>query len=41
MNRETAERTVDVLWRRIGLLVDAFSPIECANCFAAAGYDAT
>ena len=39
--RKAAERTVDGLWHRIGLLVDAFSPQECANYFAAAGYDAT
>jgi len=41
MLRKAAERTVDALWRRIGLLIDAFSPNECANYFAAAGYDAT
>jgi transposase len=41
MLRKAAERTVDDLWRRIGLLLDAFSPHECANYFAAAGYDAT
>ena len=39
--RKAAERTVDRLWRRIGLLLDAFSPEECANYFEAAGYDAT
>jgi transposase len=39
--RKAAERTVDGLWRRIGLLLDAFTPQECANYFAAAGYDAT
>jgi transposase len=39
--RKAAERTVDGLWRRIGLLIDAFTPHECANYFAAAGYDAT
>lgn len=38
--RKAAERTVDGLWRRIGLLIDAFTPQECANYFAAAGYDA-
>jgi transposase len=38
--RKAAERTVDGLWRRIGLLLDAFTPQECANYFAAAGYDA-
>ena len=39
--RKAAERSVDGLWRRIGLLLDAFTPQECANYFAAAGYDAT
>jgi transposase len=39
--RKAAERTVDDVWRRIGLLIDAFTPKECANYFAAAGYDAT
>ena len=39
--RKTAARTVDALWDAIGRLVDAFKPAECANYFAAAGYDAT
>ena len=39
--RKTAARTVDALWTAIGRLVDAFTPTECANYFAAAGYDAT
>lgn len=39
--RKAAERTVDSLWRRIGILIDAFTPHECANYFAAAGYDPT
>jgi transposase len=38
--RKAAERTVDGLWRAIGRLVDVFTPQECANYFAAAGYDA-
>lgn len=37
--RKAAERTVDRLWQRIGLLLDAFTPPECANYFAAAGYN--
>ena len=37
--RKAAERTVDGLWRRIGNLIDRFTPEECANYFAAAGYD--
>lgn len=39
--RKAAERTVDGLWTRIGDLLLAFTPNECANYFAAAGYDAT
>ena len=39
--RKAAERTVDGLWQRIGLLSNAFTPQECCNYFAAAGYDAT
>ena len=39
--RKAAERTVDGLWDAIGRLVDTFTPQECANYFAAAGYDAT
>ena len=35
-----AARTVDQLWRVIGQCLDAFTPTECANYFAAAGYDA-
>lgn len=38
--RKAAERTVTGLWRAIGCIVDMFSPTECANYFAAAGYDA-
>ena len=37
--RKAAERTVDGLWNRIGELLPAFTPTECANFFAAAGYD--
>ena len=29
--RKAAERTVEATWRRIGTLLDAFSPTECAN----------
>jgi transposase len=39
--RKAAERTVGGLWAAIGRLVDLFTPRECANYFAAAGYDAT
>jgi transposase len=37
--RKAAERTVDALWARIGLVLDAFTPTECANYFRAAGYE--
>ena len=38
--RKAAERTIDGLWNAIGRLLDLFTPQECANYFAAAGYDA-
>lgn len=38
--RKAAERTVEGLWAAIGRFLDAFTPQECANYFAAAGYDA-
>ena len=37
--RKAAERTVEGLWAAIGRLLDAFTPSECANYFAAAGYE--
>ncbi len=39
--RKAAERTIEGLWTVIGQLLDAFTPNECTNYFAAAGYDAT
>lgn len=36
--RKAAERTRDALWERIGQLLDDFTPQECANCVAHAGY---
>jgi transposase len=39
--RAAAERTVEAVWTTIGNLIDRFTPAECANYFAAAGYDAT
>ena len=39
--RKAAERTVDGLWNAIGAVLPTFTPTECANYFAAAGYDAT
>jgi transposase len=37
--RKAAERTVESLWDTIGELIDLYTPQECANYFAAAGYD--
>jgi transposase len=37
--RKAAERTVGALWDRIGTILDAFTPAECANYFRAAGYE--
>ncbi len=36
--RKAKERTVDELWDRIGVLLDAFTPEECANYLAHDGY---
>ena len=38
--RKAAERTVSGLWAAIGRLIDNCTPVECANYFPAAGYDA-
>jgi transposase len=38
--RKASEQTVKGLWTAIGALIPAFKPSECANFFAAAGYDA-
>ncbi|WP_159513364.1 IS630 family transposase [Sphingomonas sp. T1] len=38
--RKAAERTIHGLWNAIGRIVDLYSPQECSNYFAAAGYDA-
>jgi len=37
--RKAAARTVDDLWDAIAQAIDAFTPLECWNFFAAAGYD--
>ncbi len=37
--RKAAERTADALWDKIGTLIPAFTPTECANFFAATGYE--
>jgi transposase len=39
MLRKAAERTVESLRHTIGHLDDQFTPLECANFFAAAGYE--
>jgi transposase len=36
--RKAAERTVETTWRRIGDLLECFTPHECSNYFANAGY---
>jgi len=36
--RKADERTVEDTWRRIGQLLDRFSPSECANYLKHAGY---
>ena len=39
--RKAAERTVEATWRRIGTLLDHFSPDECANYLRNSGYAST
>jgi transposase len=39
--RKASERTVEATWKRIGQLLDAFSPKECANYLVNAGYAST
>jgi transposase len=36
--RNASERTLEATWRRIGDLLDHFTPQECANYLANAGY---
>ena len=36
--RAEPARTIDTLWRRIGTILDTFTPSECANYFKAKGY---
>jgi transposase len=36
--RKAAERTVEDTWKRIGILLEAFTANECANYIANAGY---
>jgi transposase len=36
--RKAAERTIEATWKRIGELLDHFTPAECANYLSNAGY---
>jgi transposase len=36
--RGAAERSIEASWKRIGALLASFTPQECANYFANAGY---
>lgn len=36
--RKAGERSTEAVWRRIGSLLDAFSPAECANYITNSGY---
>ena len=40
MLRKAAARTLEQLWRAIASIIEDFTPKECQNYFAAAGYDA-
>lgn len=37
--RKAAPRTIPDLWDTLAAALEAFSPVECKNYFAAAGYD--
>jgi transposase len=37
--KKAAARTIDALWHAIAEAIETFSPDECQNYFAAAGYD--
>lgn len=39
--RKAAERSLEATWQRIGTLLDAFPPQECANYFRNSGYAST
>jgi transposase len=39
--RAAAARTIPDLWEAIRIAIDAFTPTDCQNDFAAAGYNAT
>ena len=36
--RKAEERTIEAVWRRIGTLLECFTPEECTNYFRNAGY---
>lgn len=36
--RKSAERTVENLWKRIGSLIETYTPTECRNYFQSCGY---
>ena len=38
MLREASERTIEATWRKIGALLECFTPQECANYLINAGY---
>lgn len=38
MLRKAQERTVESVWKKIGTLLPAFEPAECANYFRNSGY---
>ena len=37
--RKAAARTIDDLWEAIAQIIETFTPNECVNFFAVAGYD--
>ena len=36
--RKVASRSRDTLWQTVGMILDRFTPNECANCIENAGY---
>jgi hypothetical protein len=40
MLKKFGERQIDALWKRIGSLIDTFTPAECRNYFRHCGYSA-
>ena len=39
--RKAAERSTETVWRRIGTLLDQFTPQECENYLRNSGYGST